>query len=99
MYLTDYREESITDLITKVEPNLFKEVTYLHVRIFEELVDIGLFDGAWLNEVVWNFRDYEDASLAYTGITKHKLDTVGLFDTTITKDEGKKVCLYFLLCN
>lgn len=91
MYLTDYREESITDLITKVEPNLFKEVTYLHVRIFEELVDIGLFDGAWLNEVVWNFRDYEDASLAYTGITKHKLDTVGLFDTTITKDEGKKV--------
>ena len=41
-----------------------------------------------MDEAVWNFKRYEDASLTYTGINKHK-DSVKLggFDTVISKDE------------
>ena len=38
MYLTDYRERSLKDVITKLEPGLFKKVTGLSVRDFELLV-------------------------------------------------------------
>ena len=34
MYLTDFREYSLKDVITKLEPRLFKKVTGLNVRDF-----------------------------------------------------------------
>ncbi|MCR5353069.1 MAG: GIY-YIG nuclease family protein, partial [Clostridiales bacterium] len=34
MYLTDYRERSLTDVITQLEPGLFKKVTGLDVKDF-----------------------------------------------------------------
>lgn len=44
MYLTDYREYTIRDVITQIEPELFKKVTGLSVKDFEILNEIGLFD-------------------------------------------------------
>lgn len=35
MYLTDYRERSLKDVITQLEPGLFKKVTGLDVKDFE----------------------------------------------------------------
>lgn len=88
MYLTDFRENTLQDVITKIEPDLFKTVTGLTVADFHLLVDLGVFNSIHMNQAVFAFRRYEDASLSYTGIRSHKdLRTVGLYDTVITLEE------------
>ena len=88
MYLTDFREYSLKDVITQFEPGLFKKVTGLTVEDFELLVSLGIFNDSLMNSAVYNFKRYEDASLEYTGISKHVEDEdVGLFSTVISKDE------------
>lgn len=85
MYLTDYREQSLKEVITQLEPGLFKRVTGLSVKDFELLVSLGVFRDSVMNDAVYKFRRYEDASLSYTGIEKHSYDArVGLFDTSLT---------------
>lgn len=85
MYLTDYRENTLQDVITKIEPDLFKQVTGLTVSDFHLLVNLGVFNSIHMNEAIFAFRRYEDASLSYTGIRSHKDPrTVGLYDTVIT---------------
>ena len=42
MYLTDYRERCLKDVITQLEPGLFKKVTGLSVKDFELLVSLGV---------------------------------------------------------
>ena len=90
MYLTDYRERSLKDVITQLEPGLFKKVTGLSVRDFELLVSLGVFNSALMNDAVYKFKRYEDASLEYTGINKHDGKDIGLFDTVITRKEFDK---------
>jgi hypothetical protein len=87
MYLTDYRERSLKDVITKLEPKLFRKVTGLNVKNFELLVSLGVFNSALMNDAVYKFKRYEDASLEYTGINKHEGEDIGLYDTTITRTE------------
>ena len=84
MYLTDYRERSLKDVITQLEPGLFKKVTGLEVKDFELLVSLGVFNGPLMNDAIYKFKRYEDASLVYTGINKHEGEDVGLWDTTIS---------------
>ncbi|MBN1597596.1 MAG: hypothetical protein JW894_04840 [Bacteroidales bacterium] len=84
MYLTDYRERSLRDVITLLEPGLFKKVTGLTVKDFELLVSLGVFNSALMNDAVYKFKRYEDASLVYVGIDKHKGENIGLYDTVIT---------------
>lgn len=84
MYLTDYRENTLHDVITKLEPALFKSVTGLSVADFHLLVNLGVFNATYMNQAVFAFRRYEDASLSYTGIESHKgLRRYGLYDTVI----------------
>lgn len=84
MYLTDFRENTLQDVITKIEPDLFKVVTGLTVEDFNLLVSLGVFNGAQMNQAVFAFRRYEDGSLSYTGIDSHDdLKRIGLFDTAI----------------
>ncbi len=88
MYLTDYRENSLDDVITKIEPGLFQAVTGLTVKDFELLKSIGVFNATHMNQAVFAFRRYEDSSLAYTGINSHpKLRHIGLYDTVIGIDD------------
>jgi hypothetical protein len=87
MYLTDYRERSLKDVITQLEPGLFKRVTGLTVKDFEMLVSLGVFNSALMNDAVYKFKRYEDASLSYTGIAKHAGEDIGLFDTVIRAEE------------
>lgn len=63
MYLTDYREYSLKDVITQLEPELFRKVTGLSVKDFELLVSLNVFNEALMNDAVYKFKRYEDASL------------------------------------
>ena len=91
MYLTDYRERTLKDVITQLEPGLFQKVTGLTVEDFELLVSIGVFNGPLMNDAVFKFKRYEDSSLVYSGINRHGKDvSVGLFDTTISVEEFKE---------
>ena len=92
MYLTDYREHCLKDVITQLEPGLFKKVTGLNVSDFELLVSLNVFNSNLMNDAVFKFKRYEDSSLAYAGITKHEgLQQVGLFDTAITGKEYEEM--------
>lgn len=85
MYLTDFRENTLQDVITKIEPDLFKVVTGLTVKDFNLLVQMNVFNSSQMNQAVFAFRRYEDGSLSYTGIDSHgDLRRIGLFDTGIT---------------
>jgi len=87
MYLTDYRENTLRDVITKIEPELFKSVTGLTVKDFNLLVSLGVFNATHMNQAVFAFRRYEDASLSYTGIDSHpRLRHYGLYDTVVAID-------------
>jgi Meiotically up-regulated gene 113/Type III restriction enzyme, res subunit len=87
LYLTDFREHSLKDVITKLEPGLFKKVTGLQVKDFELLVSLGLFNSALMNDAVYKFKRYEDSSLEYIGINKHEGERVGLYDTVLSGEE------------
>ena len=91
MYLTDYRERSLKDVITQLEPGLFKKVTALDVKDFELLVSIGVFNSSLMNDAVFKFKRYEDASLEYTGINKHAGEDIGGYDTVISRDDYNQV--------
>ena len=90
MYLTDFRERTLKDVITKLEPGLFKKVTGLKVDDFELLVSLGVFNSNLMNDAVFKFKRYEESSLSYTGIYKHKIEQVGGYDIIITAEEFKK---------
>lgn len=91
MYLTDFREYSLKDVITQLEPDLFKKVTGLNVKDFELLVSLNVFNESLMNDAVYKFKRYEDASLTYTGINRHTDDKVGLFSTVISRDDYAKM--------
>ena len=87
MYLTDFRENTLQDVITKLEPELFRNVTGLTVEDFHLLVRLKVFNTEQMNQAVFAFRRYEDASLRYTGIDSHEgLTHYGLYDTVVAMD-------------
>jgi len=87
MYLTDFREMALKDVITQLEPGLFKKVTGLSVKDFELLVSLNLFHSSHMDDAVYKFRRYEDASLEYMGINRHEGENIGLYDTVISAKE------------
>ena len=90
MYLTDYRERSLKDVITQLEPGLFRKVTGLTLKDFELLVSLGVFNSALMNDAIYKFKRYEDASLEYTGINKHADENIGLFDTVLSREDYER---------
>lgn len=87
MYLTDFRENTLQDVITKLEPKLFLAVTGLTVKDFHLLVRLKVFNTEQMNQAVFAFRRYEDASLRYTGIESHPgLTHYGLYDTVVARE-------------
>ena len=90
MYLTDYRESHLEDVIRKLDTTLFRKVTGLEIKDFELLVNKGVFNKPLMNLAIKDFKTYEDSSLQYLGITTHKFERYGLMDTVITKKEFKQ---------
>lgn len=91
MYLTDYRERCLKDVITQLEPGLFKKVTGLSVKDFELLVSLGVFNDSLMNDAVYKFKRYEDASLSYTGINRHEGEDRGGWDTVLSDADYNKM--------
>ena len=86
MYLSDYRERSLKDVVSQLEPGLFRAVTGLNVKDFELLVGLNVFNGPLMNDAVFKFKRYEDGSISYTGIDPHADDeTVGGWDTAMDR--------------
>ena len=92
MYLTDYREKTLKDVITQLEPGLFKRVTSLSVPEFDKLISLKLFNSTLMNSAIFSFRRYEHSSLQYDGFTKHnEIKEYGLYDTKISSEEFHSV--------
>ena len=90
MYLTDYREYSLKDVILQLEPKLFERVTGLTKQDFALLVSLNVFNEALMNDAVYKFKRYEDSSLSYAGIDLHEGEQmVGGYSTVITVEEYK----------
>src|SRR5438105_1930999 len=87
MYLTDFREQRLKDVITRIEPRLFQRVTGLTTADFERLVGLGVFNSQLMNDAVWKFRRYEDASLRYMGVERHRPLELGLWDTALSEED------------
>ena len=83
------REHSLDVEKPWLHTTLFKKVTGLSVDDFQLLVSLGVFNSVHMNQAVFAFRRYEDASLAYTGIRSHpeQQRRMGLYDTVITLQE------------
>lgn len=87
MYLADYREYCLKDVIMPLEPELFRKVTGLTLMDFSLLVSLNVFNSELMNDAVYKFKRYEDDSLEYTGINTHDGRLVGGWDTVV--DTGK----------
>ncbi|MBQ7280332.1 MAG: GIY-YIG nuclease family protein [Bacteroidales bacterium] len=83
MYLSDYREYCLKDVIRQLEPELFLKVTGLTVKDFDLLVSLGVFNGELMNDAVYKFKRYEDSSLTYTGLDHSDRSRIGLYDTVV----------------
>ena len=83
MYLTDYREKTVKDIIERLEPQLFQKVTGLTLEDFKQLVDAGVFNDVKMNDAVWKFREFEEPSLSYSALNEAR--TVGGW--TLRRDE------------
>ena len=91
MYLTKEREETLKDVITKIEPDLFKKVVSLTVEDFEYLASKGIFNTSEMDSAIFAFKRIEHASLHYSRFTKYKPKEIGLFDTKISIKEFNKL--------
>ena len=86
MYLTDFREEALVDVIESLDTQLFERVTGLTLDDFHKLSDIGVFHRAHMDEAIWQFRLFERASLEYLS-SKTELDQskkIGLWDKSVS---------------
>ncbi|MEZ5717435.1 MAG: hypothetical protein R3E55_02905 [Burkholderiaceae bacterium] len=88
MYLTDFRENTLQDVITKLEPELFDRDRADGAGLSSAGTAGRCSNTAQMNQAVFAFRRYEDASLRYTGIPSHDgLTHYGLYDTVVAKDQ------------
>ncbi len=92
MYLTDFREETLGDVVSKLEPELFQKVTGLTKKDFHLLVELNVFNASLMNDAIFKFRRYEDSSLSYAGVNRHAADGhVGGYDTVVTAEEFREI--------
>ncbi len=75
MYGTDFREEALKHVIKSLDPTLFERVTGLTIEDFTLLSDLGLFHARNMDAAIYQFRQFERASLRYAD--DHRGDEVG----------------------
>lgn len=90
MYVTDFREEALKDIIESLDTALFTRVTGLTVEDFRLLNKIGVFNASQMDAAIWQFRSFENASLHYAdpegvGDLHGK---IGLWDTVVDADDS-----------
>ncbi|MEI2702578.1 MAG: hypothetical protein V9E83_09285 [Baekduia sp.] len=83
MYVTDFREEALKDVIESLDTALFERTTGLTIDDFRLLSSIGVFNPHHMNSAIYQFRLFESGSLHYADEDTRALVTkVGLWDTT-----------------
>ncbi|MFC7491095.1 MULTISPECIES: hypothetical protein [unclassified Knoellia] len=89
MYVTDFREEALKDIIESLDSDLFTRVTGLTVEDFRLLNKIGVFNASQMDAAIWQFRSFENASLHYADVdgVGDIHGKVGLWDTTVDADD------------
>lgn len=84
MYATDFREEALKHVIESLDPVLFERVTGLTIEDFKLLSDLGLFNARNMDDAIFQFRQFERASLRYAEeeeeTTDGQLGRVGLWE-------------------
>ncbi|MGM7696800.1 DEAD/DEAH box helicase family protein [Microbacterium sp. A84] len=92
MYLTDFREEALVHVIRSLDPDLFERVTGLTVADFEMLASIGVFNAQHMDYAIFQFRQFESASLRYANDGELSVDDrkVGLWDSAVDESELMK---------
>ena len=91
MYLSDYREKALKDVIENLETELFTKVTGLTLPDFNLLVDVGVFNSAQMNSCIWQFRAYEEESLDYLHTREGLVEDsplVGGWDSSVSKKDA-----------
>ena len=58
---------------------------------FELLCSLGVFNASLMNDAIFKFKRYEDASLTYTGIDRHEGKDVGGWDSVIKRKEYEQM--------
>jgi len=76
MYATDFREEALKHVIESTDPALFERVSGLTIEDFRLLSDLGLFNARNMDAAIYQFRQFERASLRYA-------------DTDLAADDGQ----------
>lgn len=66
MYGTDFRESALKHVIESLDPDLFERVTGLTIEDFTRLSELGLFHARNMDAAIWQFRQFERASLRYS---------------------------------
>ena len=89
MYVTDFREEALKDIIESIDSDLFTRVTGLTVEDFRLLNKIGVFNAGQMDAAIWQFRSFENASLHYADVdgVGELTGKIGLWDKTVEADE------------
>ncbi len=92
MYVTDFREEALKDIILSLDRALFEKVTGLTVDDFTMLNNIGVFNAQHMNAAIYQFKLFEASSLEYANEDGKQFgDTkIGLWDTTVPRDASKR---------
>lgn len=87
MYATDFREEALTHVIESLDPTLFERVTGLKIEDFKLLSDLGLFNARNMDAAIYQFRQFERASLRYADAESadDEQRDVGLWDRKVGK--------------
>jgi Type III restriction enzyme, res subunit len=66
MYLTDFREERLRDVIESLDTELFVRSTGLSLEGFRKLNELGVFNEAHMNDAIQKFRYFEMKSIQAT---------------------------------
>lgn len=54
-------------------------------------MSLGVFNSSLMNDAVYKFKRYEDASLEYTGINRHKGQAVGGYDPVLSREDYNEI--------
>lgn len=63
MYITDYREERLLDVIESLDTDLFLRSTGLSLSGFRKLTEAGVFNIGQMNDAIQKFRYFEQRSI------------------------------------
>lgn len=63
MYLTDFREERLADVIESLDTDLFLRSTGLSLKSYRKLTDIGVIDVGNMTDAIQKFRYFEQKSV------------------------------------